>query len=111
MSNKLIPLVVVMFVIVAFVVMSIDKNDKSSDGFSQMIPRLGESGPVPSVDVWVSESKKFEANEFVTVAMLEIHGREDGICNRWLCFSCRPWKSSSWCHSSSTGLVVVLRWY
>lgn len=76
MSNKLIPLVVVMFVIVAFVVMSIDKNDKSSDGFSQMIPRLGESGPVPSVDVWVSESKKFEANEFVTVAMLEIHGRD-----------------------------------
>ena len=76
MSNKLVPLVVVLFVIVAFVVMSVDKGEKASDGFSQMIPRLGESSPVPSVDVWVSESKKFEANEFVTVAMIEIHGRD-----------------------------------
>ena len=76
MSNKLLPFVIVLLIFVAFIVVSVDRDDSSAERLSQMIPRMGNSSAVPSVEVQVSESKKYEANEFVTVAMLELHGKD-----------------------------------
>lgn len=76
MSNKLFALVVILLVFVAFIVVSVDRDETPGEKISQMLPHMGSNGSVPSVSVTVSESKKFEANEFVTVAVLEMHGKD-----------------------------------
>ena len=76
MSNKFFILFVILLMLVAFIVVSVDRDDSSAERLSQMIPHMGNNSAIPSVDVHVSESKKFEANEFVTVAMLELHGKD-----------------------------------
>ncbi len=83
MSNKLFVLVVILLFFVAFIVVSLDRDDTPGDKISQMFPRAGASA-TPSVEVQVSESQKFEANEFVTVAMLELHGKDKELLFRQL---------------------------
>ena len=74
MSNKLFVLVIVLLVFVAFIVVSVDKDETPGEKLSQMLP-LGDK-TTPTVEVSASESRKYEANEFVTVACLELHGKD-----------------------------------
>jgi uncharacterized protein YggE len=75
MSNKFISFVAILLVFIAFIVVSVDRDESSTDRIAQMLPHTGNS-TTPSVEVQVSESKKYEANEFVTLAMLELHGKD-----------------------------------
>ncbi len=74
MSNKLFVLVIVLLVFVAFIVVSVDKDETPREKLAQMLP-LGDRS-TPTVEVSASESRKYEANEFVTVASLELHGKD-----------------------------------
>ena len=82
MSNKLFTVFIILFVLVAFVVLSIDRDDSPSERLSQVLPHMGGECPVPTVEVDASEFKKFEANEFVTFAVLELHGKDKEILFR-----------------------------
>lgn len=74
MSNKLFVLVIILMFFVAFIVVSVDKDETPGEKLSQMLP-LGDRS-TPTVEVSASESRKYEANEFVTVASLELHGKD-----------------------------------
>ena len=80
MSNKLFVLVIVLLVFVAFIVVSVDKDETPGEKLSQMLP-LGDK-TTPTVEVSASESRKYEANEFVTVACLELHGKDKQLTSR-----------------------------
>ena len=82
MSNKLFGLVVILLVFVAFIVVSFDKDDSAAGKISQTLSHVDRSTTVPTVEVDASESKKFEANEFVTFAMLELHGKDKELLFR-----------------------------
>lgn len=83
MSNKLFTLVVILLVLITLVVVSADKNDSPADKISQMIPRMG-GDRVPTVAVDAYESKKFEANEFKTMASLELRGKDKELLSKQL---------------------------
>lgn len=74
MSNKLFVLVIILMFFVAFIVVSVDKDETPREKLAQMLP-LGDRS-TPTVEVSASESRKYEANEFVTVASLELHGKD-----------------------------------
>ena len=74
MSNKLFVLVIILMFFVAFIVVSVDKDETPREKLSQMLP-LGDRS-TPTVEVSASESRKYEENEFVTVASLELHGKD-----------------------------------
>ena len=59
--------------LLGFLLLSVDKGDSSR---SWEMPTLSDNRPVPTVEVSASESRKYEANEFVTVARLELHGKD-----------------------------------
>lgn len=64
---------VALVALLGFLLLSIDK-DNSSHPWD--MPALASDRPVPTVDVSASETRKYEANEFVTVARLELHGKD-----------------------------------
>ena len=59
--------------LLGFLLLSVDKGDSSRPW---EMPTLSDNRPVPTVEVSASESRKYEANEFVTVARLELHGKD-----------------------------------
>lgn len=59
--------------LLGFLLLSVDKGDSSRPW---EMPTLSDNRSVPTVEVSASESRKYEANEFVTVARLELHGKD-----------------------------------
>jgi hypothetical protein len=59
--------------LLGFLLLSVDKENSSRPWD---MPTLSDNRPIPTVDVSASESRKYEANEFVTVARLELHGKD-----------------------------------
>ena len=59
--------------LLGFLLLSVDKDDSSRPWD---MPTLSNDRPVPTVEVSALESRKYEANEFLTVARLEMHGKD-----------------------------------
>ena len=59
--------------LLAFLLLSVDQGESARPWD---MPTLSNDRSIPTVEVSASESHKYEANEFLTVARLELHGKD-----------------------------------
>lgn len=78
MLNKFFPFLILLLVFLGYIVVSVDKGDRSS-ALSSVVR---SSTSTSTVEVQASETRKFAANEFVTVASIELHGYDKGLLSR-----------------------------
>ena len=71
--NKVTFFLVALVALLGFLLLSVDKGNSVH---SWDMPTLSDNHPVATVEVSASESHKYEANEFLTVARLELHGKD-----------------------------------
>ncbi|WP_298768349.1 SIMPL domain-containing protein [uncultured Fibrobacter sp.] len=81
MLGKFFPFLILLLVLLGFIVVSFDKADRPSIS-ALTSPSAKSSSVTPTVEVLASEQRKFEANEFLTVASIELHGRDKEILSR-----------------------------
>lgn len=87
MLNKMFPFVILLLVLLGFIVVSVDKSDRPSvSPLASPVARAASlnspASTVATVEVLASETRKYEADEFVTVARIELHGRDKEILSR-----------------------------
>ena len=71
--NKVTFFLIALVALLGFLLLSVDKGDSSRPWD---MSTLSDNRPIPTVEVSASESHKYEANEFLTVARLELHGKD-----------------------------------
>jgi hypothetical protein len=76
--NKVTLGLVFLVVLLGFLLLTTNKENAMQNAMpkSLKVPSVVSDAQMSTVKVSASESRKYEANEFVTVAMLELRGRD-----------------------------------